>query len=605
MLANDKIQWNADYDVIVLGFGGAGATAARFAADRGAKVLVVDAAEYGHEGGNTRYSAQHVAMATDKAKIKAYYQRLAEPYDVPEKTLDTYLDGFTSMTDYFKKYFGIDAFVWSRDVKPGDALDEKEHMSEYPEFPGQETFDFALVHNRDFDAGLWKVLRKEVLKRQDQIDVWLASRATNLIQDPVTKTVVGAVVVRNHKHYYLHAKNGVVLAVGGFENNASLQQNYLHVTRLTPFGTLYNRGDGIKMAQEVGAKLWHMSNYESLGVVPSYTFAEEAGQRGRQIGHWQPLYTGSIFAIADDGTRFMKEDAKFRHGHIYDHGEYLLPHAYDNAWLVFDQAQYDKFVSEKAAKGQLRYPKFLDKTISAKNAAELAAKMNVPAENLQQTIARFNQFAKAGEDLEFGRAKDSMTAFSSENLYAIKLAPAVLNTQGGPQRNESAEILDANDEPIPHLYGAGELGGICANRYQGGGNLAECLIFGKLAGEHAAEDKAAAKVSLINPVPKLNDLADGERTDKIELKPNQYLGTTEAGIGGKIVVRVTYEDQTIKDVEVMESHETEGIGAVAIQELPSKIVEQNSTDIDAVSGASATTRALEEAVNQAIAQAKK
>ena len=67
MYATKDTKWNADYDVLVLGFGGAGGNAARFAADAGAHVLLVDAAPFGHEGGNTRYSAQHVAMATDYA----------------------------------------------------------------------------------------------------------------------------------------------------------------------------------------------------------------------------------------------------------------------------------------------------------------------------------------------------------------------------------------------------------------------------------------------------------------------------------------------------------------------------------------------------------
>lgn len=605
MYVNKNIEWTADYDVIVLGFGGAGGNAARFAADSGAKVLLVDAAPFGHEGGNTRYSAQHVAMATDYEKINKYFKHLTTPFSVPEKLMDTYTDGIYHMTDMFKKYFGIDAFVWSRDVKPGDSLDEKDHMAEYPEFEGSESFDFALVHNRDFDAEFWKTIRKTVLERKDKIDVWLSSRAEHLIQDPENHAVIGAVINRNHKDYYIHAKNGVVLATGGFENNPLMQQSYLHITKLTPFGTLYNRGDGITMAEEVGAKLWHMSNYESLGVIPSYTFAEEDGQRGRQIGHWKLLYNGSIFAIADDGTRFMREDAKFRHGHIYEHGDYVMPHAYDNAWLVFDQKQYDKFVEEKKASGQLRYPKFLKKTISAESVEELADKMNVPKKNLAQSIKKFNEYAINGKDAEFDRAPQAMTAFNEGKIYAIKLAPAVLNTQGGPQRNEKAQILDANEQPIPHLYGAGELGGICANRYQGGGNLAECLIFGKISGEQAAQAKVdSSSVTLTNEVPAINDLVDGERMDNIELGENQYLGSTEAGIGGKIVVRVTYKDKTIQNVEVLESHETEGIGAVAIKELPQKIVDANSTNLDAVSGASTTTRALEEAVNKAIKKAK-
>lgn len=109
-----------------------------------------------------------------------------------------------------------------------------------------------------------------------------------------------------------------------------------------------------------------------------------------------------------------------------------------------------------------------------------------------------------------------MAKFAEDDpFYAIKMAYNVLNTQGGPERNTKAEILDVNDKPIPHLYGAGELGGINANQYQGGGNLAECLIFGKIAGEQAANvtdevtDKASDKYNGIN------ELADGDKVKDI------------------------------------------------------------------------------------------
>ncbi|WEV36170.1 FAD-dependent oxidoreductase [Lactobacillus sp. ESL0677] len=604
MKVTENTKWNGDYDVIVLGFGGAGATAARFAADNGAQVLLVEAAPYGHEGGNTRYSAQHVAMAHDRQQISDYYHELAAPFAVDEKTMDVYLDGFVEMPKYFKRYFGLNPFIWSKDFQPGDHLANKKQLCEYPEYQGATTFDFALVHNRDFDAGLWKVIRQKILQRKDQIDIWLNSRATKLLQDPVTDEITGVVIKRQEKQYYIHVKKGVVLATGGFENNDKMQQDYLHITHLTPLGTLYNKGDGIKMAGEVGARMWHMSNYESLGIVPSYVIAEEAGQRGRQISGWQNVKSGSIIAVADDGSRFMREDAKFRHGHIFQHGDYLLPHAYDHAWLVFDEQQYQKFVQEQKA-GNLKYQNFFDKLIKANSVAALADKMKLPADTLTTTIARFNQFADSGRDLEFERAPETMSSFDlNDAVYAIKLAPAVLNTQGGPQHDEQARVLNNADQPIKRLYSAGELGGICANRYQGGGNLAECLIFGKIAGENVAQLSDTAEVELTNQVPRINDLVDNESESKIELKANQYLGSSEAGIGGKVLVRVTYQDQTISNVEVLENHETEGIGAVAIKQLPQQIIDQNSTDVDAISGATTTTKALVEAVNQAIGKAK-
>ncbi len=605
MRVDNNTKWNGNYDVIVLGFGGAGGTAARFAADNGAKVLLVDAAPYGHEGGNTRYSAQHVAMAHDKKKITEYYHELAAPYAISKETMDTYLNGFVNMPQYFEKYLGIKPFIWSQDYKVGDHLANKAHLCEYPEYKGSDTFDFALVHNRDFDAGLWKAIRKEVLERKDKIDIWLNSKAENLLQAKGNNQVIGVIVERNHRKYYLHANNGVILATGGFENNAHMQQDYLHVTKLTPLGTLYNQGDGIRMAEEVGAKIWHMSNYESLGMVPSYVIAEKDGQRGRQIGGWKNMKSGSIFAVANDGTRFMREDVKFRHGHIYEHGDYVLPHAYDNAWIIFDQKQYQRFLEEKQT-GKLKYQKLFEKMVKADSITILANKTNLPAENLENTVKEFNHFAENGKDIKFGRAPETLEKFDNGPFYAIKLAPAVLNTQGGPEHDKQARVLDTNNKAIPHLFSAGELGGMCVNRYQGGGNLAECLIFGKIAGERAANSEATHEdVKLVAAVPSINDLVNTNQERQIKLGPDQYLGSSETGIGGKIVVRVTYANDKIKQVEVIENHETEGIGAVAVKKLPQEIVSANSTNVDAVSGASTTTNALEEAVNNAIKKAKR
>lgn len=602
---NTNVQWNADYDVVVVGFGGAGGSAARFAADNGAKVLLLDAAPYGHEGGNTRYCAQHIAMGHDFNKLKDYYKALAAPFTISEAVLDAYVKGLTQIPEYLTKYLGVDhPYIASCDKAPGKPLYERPTLAEYPELPGSDTFDFALVHDHNFDAALWKLIRENVKKRSNNIDVWLASRAVKLIQDPASSRIDGVVINRDGKEYTVHARRGVVLSLGGFENNAEMQQNFLLQPKRTPLGTLYNRGDGIKMAEEVGAKLWHMNTWENHGIMPGYTFYEGENKRGRQI-KWNLLTHGSIFVVSDDATRFFNEDEAGRHGHSYSHGAWEVPTAFENAYLVFDQKQFDKFDRE-AEQGALKYPSFMDKLVKGESLTDLAQKTNLPAANLQETIDRFNFYIDQKKDFEFNRPVESMEKFDGNGkVYAIKLAPSMLNTQGGPQRNEHGQILDVNEKPIEHLFGAGELGGVCVNHYQGGGNVAECLIFGKIAGESAAKAEATASVELTNPVGVINDLISGDAKEDFAVEDNQYLGESEAGLGGKIVVRVTYEDKTIKNVEVVEDHETEGIGEVAVKEIPGRIVQANSVDVDAVSGASATSRALKEAVKSAIAKAEK
>ena len=179
----------------------------------------------------------------------------------------------------------------------------------------------------------------------------------------------------------------------------------------------------------------------------------------------------------------------------------------------------------------------------------------------------------------------------------------VLNTQGGPERDQYARVLNANGEPIPHLYSAGELGGICANQYQGGNNLAECLIWGKIAGDRVSlnHDDIAEDVS--NTLNGINDLIKGEEKN-ITLTEDQYLGESNSGIGGKLVVRVTYKDNKIKKVDIVENHESEDFGKRALKIIPHEIEKENSTNVDAVSGASATSCAIKEAVKDAINKAK-
>ena len=76
------------------------------------------------------------------------------------------------------------------------------------------------------------------------------------------------------------------------------------------------------------------------------------------------------------------------------------------------------------------------------------------------------------------------------------MIPDILNTQGGPRRNGKAEVIDVEGNPIPHLYAAGECGGVTSHMYQGGGNMADNMIFGQVAGRNAAAEKDA-----LAPIP--------------------------------------------------------------------------------------------------------
>ena len=94
----------------------------------------------------------------------------------------------------------------------------------------------------------------------------------------------------------------------------------------------------------------------------------------------------------------------------------------------------------------------------------------------------------------------------------------LLNTQGGPRRDVNAQVLDTFGNPIPHLYSAGELGGICSFQYQGGGNLAEAMVFGKIAGENAATPKDDSLPLDIETKVSSTDYDPGKNSDSIEIE---------------------------------------------------------------------------------------
>ena len=314
---------------------------------------------------------------------------------------------------------------------------------------------------------------------------------------------------------------------------------------------------------------------------------------------------GSVILVGDDGSRFIDEHSENRHGHMYNCGVWRLPVANWAPHLIFDQAQYDVFEAD----GYLLESR-MDKITSAATPEELAEKIGANPEVLARTIADFNSFAENGRDYQFNRAADSMRAFAGDVYYAAEFRSGILNTQGGPRRNGRSEVLGVDGQPIPHLFSAGELGGICAFQYNSGGNLGECMVSGKAAGIGAAaqKDPLPAYVALTAAEPAIayepgdvNDLG-AEKTYDYELGENEYLGVGQ-GIAGDIVVKVTYADGAIQNVEVLENNETPSLGGEALKVLPAAVVEAGSTQVDAVTGATITSNGFFTAVDDAIAKA--
>lgn len=605
----DTIAWDGAYDVVVVGFGIAGGTAAYFAAKQGASVLLIDKAPEGNEGGNSRYAGQCIVHGSNYQDLEAYYRKIFANYSIPEESFRAYVDGAYNVLDMLKSDMGFEGAYSMKEMGAADF-----YTPEYPEFPGSGTIDMYLVSPTVGDGSLWKGIKARVAE-SDAIDVWYGCPGKHLIQDPMSKAIVGVEILRNGQPVKIRAHNGVVLSTGGFENNAQMLQDYLNITRWSLGGTTYNTGDGVHMAQEIGADLWHMNTWEGRGqLFGGMSFPVPNGERGVQVGS-DSFNMGSIILVNGSGTRYLPEDEKARHGHIYADGVWRNPDYPAVSYAVFDQKKYDYIMRE-----QLLSDNFKSQIIQGEGWDDLAAKTGMNAQELQNQVERFNHFAQTGTDYQFGRSGQTMEAFSAEGpYYALEMVIGMLNTQGGPRRNPEAEVLFPDGTKIPHLYSAGELGGTICVQYQGGGNIMECLMYGRKAGLNAAAPK--------EPLPELastpaqspltytidSDYDRGAQKDwqRMTLADNEFIGVGQ-GMGGDVVVLVTFSEVlrdssasyfgSIVNVEVLSHHETEGIGTPALEQMPARFIAANSADVDTVAGATMTSNAMIEAIRDAIAQ---
>ncbi len=486
--AEEVTEFDESHSVVVVGYGLAGASAAVHAADAGADVLVVEAAPEGHEGGNSRYCGQLCLYTKDEQGLLDYLRKLAEGRDMDDSVLQAYAAGIADVADVFHRFGVAEPLVWSDYIAANEEEARQTRVlgawqaafPEWREVEGSEYVDVMTVHAGVSDGALYAAAQEAVSSR-DNIALWLESPALRLVADPEKGEVVGVVVEHNGTEVRVGATGGVVLACGGFECNRQMVQDYLGVNRLAPLGGLYNNGDGIRMAQAVGADLWHMTNYESLGMLGGNHFEVPNGERALLVASFTGGVTGAAICVGDTGARFFAESSGNRHGHIKTNGTWTIPNSSARPHLVFDETQ--KTVLEEAG----LMPVNADETmVCASTPEELAALIGADAETLSSTIETFNRFAADGVDAQFGRTAETMRAFEGGAYYALPLQPCVLNTQGGPRRNAKAQVVAIDGSPIAGLFSAGECGGVTADRYQGGGNVAECLVFGRIAGANAA-----------------------------------------------------------------------------------------------------------------------
>ena len=204
----------------------------------------------------------------------------------------------------------------------------------------------------------------------------------------------------------------------------------------------------------------------------------------------------------------------------------------------------------------------------------------------------------------------AVNKIEGDKYYAVPIKALVVMTLGGVTINKDMQVVDESGSPIPGLYAAGEVvGGIWGKFVSGGTGVMGPVAFGRITGRNVVN----LELPKGQPVKEASFVLDKalfekekvakESYDTSSIKDGIYEATVD-GQSGEMVVQVIVADDKIAEVTVLSNHETENIAGPALEKVPAAIVENNSPDVDGVTGATLTSERIREAVRQCLEQAK-
>jgi len=440
-------------DVVVIGGGSAGLSAAIEAAVNGADVLILE--KQGIVGGaTTRSGGKLMANGTDIQKEAGI--------DDSNKKMFEYLKGVGGdfINDGKLSRFvnnSLDTYNWMVD------LGVKIHDVE----PIHSSLPAWRVHNvvggggmTDGHGGQIIVPLMENYKKLDG-DILYDVSADELLTDE-NNQVTGVKARRKDGSTVTVNAKSVILATGGYASNREMMAPYSDFTKdyatQVPAGNL---GDGIKMAEAVGGQIYQ--NPSTQVVYVSFTCGvginEEAG-----------------LIVTDKGERVANE-----YTYQYHVGDALAKAKSSTAYYI---------AAANDPNPTVQYGLSLRSTAGAESLEELSGIIGVDADTLKATVDRYNELCAAGSDADFGKPADKMIPVEGGKYFAIKLNPAVTVTYSGVVTDLEAQVLDKNNQPIEGLYAAGETAfpGLFGTEYPGCGMaISSGAYYGRVAGANAAD----------------------------------------------------------------------------------------------------------------------
>jgi 3-oxo-5alpha-steroid 4-dehydrogenase len=465
--------WADEADVVVVGFGAAGSSAAYEAAVAGADVLVLDRTSaaggaaamsdgFVYLGGGT--PEQQAAGVEDSVENMKTFLKAACGPAPDEIKIDLYCERSLEHREWLiargVQFLGA-VVATANGTSPVDGeglmFTGGENAHPYDEIATPAQRGHIVQGGRPGGKVLMNLLSAAALDAGARTAY--DTRAECLVTDAEGR-VVGLVATRYGEQVAIRARTGVVLAAGGFIHNPQMIEQYAPAVLPTPLrlGTEGDDGRGIRMAEAVGARVKRMDAIEC-----ALPFNAPQG-----------LVHGIL--VNAYGQRFVNEDTY--QGRV---GQQALIHQQGQAYLIVDEEHYS--------------PNWLNipATWVCETAAELESEIGLPVGSLTTTLDYYNEHAGNGADPLFHKRPPLLTPLvaplAAFDLRADKFIYAPF-TLGGLHTRPDGSVLDLDGEPVPGLYAAGRTtSGVAAQGYCSGLSLGDSTFFGRLAGQSAAGAK--------------------------------------------------------------------------------------------------------------------
>ena len=532
------------YDVIILGAGASGMTAAIAAHENG---LSVGLFEKQHLVGGTagisggiiwapmNSHMKKMGIKDDRSMAIDYFMSLSNG-EIDSNRLESFIDNCSAAIDFIEEktdasFYVLDGYPDYYLDRPGAilgggrALDNQLFdysnlgdwaskvrnngmpipmtLGETPLGGGTGVVDEEIMTDRisKDSRGMGQALVGALLKGclDRDIEPELNVHTRKLIKD--NNRIIGVEIEENGEAKEVFANRGVIIATGGFEWNDELVNNFLRGPLNAPASPPGNDGDGLLLAQEVGASLGNMTSawWSPVLSVPNDNW-EEGNQKSSPILIERTL--PHTLMVNKSGKRFCNEATNYSAlagaFHFFDPNEYGYPNL--PSWIIFDSNFREKYPFVNIFPGT----EDPDWFIKADSISDLAKKLEIDKDSLNLTLDTFNKHVETGNDLDFGRGKSEYDSFYGDRsqsgvyttlgivekapFYAVEIDIGALGTNGGMKTDEFGRVFSASGNIIDGLYTVGNaMAGSTGSVYAGaGGTLGPALTYGYLAGNHVA-----------------------------------------------------------------------------------------------------------------------